>query len=157
MKPLTPEEEALLVQLTARKDAYHQAIHVVAEQVSGLVQDEHGYVTPELLLKHAKQIRELLAPYDEAPVMLGEFVPASTKPEPEVVPFPYDRSPPQSVCPARGDGVYHQWSNVKAPWEEPHFICAQCNENWRPSQSLPEPPKWPPPAEPFTDTERYRK
>lgn len=139
MKPLTPEERAQLDALKAKEQAFVNELDIVARQISEMiVSGEDYYINREALFANAKQIRELLAPYDEAPVMLGEFVPASTKAEPEVVPFPYDRSPPQSVCPARGDGVYHQWGNVKAPWEEP--------------------PKWPtPPAAPFTDTERYRK
>lgn len=157
MSTWTKEDEEKLEEMLARKDAARFAQRKVALEIIQLLSDDEGNPNAAWGPVQAKQIRELLAPYDEAPVMLGEFVPAGAKPEPEVVPFPYDRSPPQSVCPARGDGVYHQWGNVKAPWEEPHFICAQCNENWRPGQSLPEPPKWPLPAAPFTDAERYRK
>lgn len=81
MKPLTPEEKALLAELQEREALYRSEAQSCLENLWMLIA-VNGEMQHERMVANAKQIRELLAPYDEAPVMLGEFVPAG---EPRVV------------------------------------------------------------------------
>lgn len=108
MSAWTHEDEEKLVEMLKRRDAACFAQRKVALEIIQLLSDDEGNPNAAWGPVQAKQIRELLAPYDEAHV---EFVPMHTPGEVIEIPYPYDKPkmPGATACYRRPNSPLHEW------------------------------------------------